>query len=1156
MSKAVIGYWRRSVADSERIGTYDGKNATKVAPAEITAGRLPSPHFENLSEEANRSVRSKSTPQRKSASTEEESVRSISVLVAPLVATRMKESTRLGDYAVPVWIPATLMEDGTLQRREKTKPWVPRNHLDGGGDGDQEMAIIGSFEELETRKLELGEPGEHWSDYLKYGKDLLPDSWREKLKTQGYAISADMSLIKQDNGAGVSTPLLKLYDHILEGKASIPALLEKFSSTTASTPLPPLGSTELFKESSRLHLGHVSPYHLSRSQRESVLAALTLEHGEVLAVNGPPGTGKTTLLHAFWSSQWVAAAERGELSPLTVVASANNQAIANVLESLGKDIAAKRWLPSIKAFGLFIASQSQQEKLGAGTEWIGGTGFTVAGDVFGKYFTEDFIDQAREALMRKARRFFALYNRSIPQDVGEAVNCLRQVLVDTCQHYRALIASAETHTTLVAQIEEMCPEGEASAISGLQHEVKEAEHHAALWDRFSVSWDAHLASLPFWRELLSFLSPVRAVRDAADRAALATMSPDRRGLEVALQDGGRMAVGKKARSLHDEFKSKQGEAEMRLKRIQETTAAIALIRKELKLKLRRWNPETTTDVFSEKGSLAVGDVARRRLLRLAVHYWEARWLSEATPMAEGAWRGSAKKAEKAWASLAMLFPCIVTTIYTGPRAFAHYGSQSEKDVPLYGIIDTLILDEAGQITPDTVGPMMALAKRALVVGDTEQLRPIPGVYKAIDYDNSVAFGVCADANDFARHLDSGVSAFSGSAMLLAQRATARSVGTGAPGMFLAEHRRCVDPIIAICNELSYDGAIIPERGTGTKAGIRPEYPFPHIGYAHIQGVEIQTPSGSRMNEIEADTIAQWISDNQETILSYYGKTDIDDCVAVATPFKAQGQKIAAALRLHDIYLSKCSTIHSLQGAEKPIVIFSSVHTKAGNSGSMFDRDREMLNVAISRAKDSFLVFGDMGKFDPSGSSRSSVLARHLFASPDNEIPVMVVRKKLAAVASVNLNILRSVEEHREFLNSCFTLAKERLVIISPWIGKHGVEKDHVMESIRECVGRGVRVDIYADRANMQKATYQAKAAARSLVDAGASVIEVANIHQKSIYVDLALMSEGSFNWLSASREDDKSGGPRRMLRDITTVLSGAGVERELTESLAFLDSQN
>jgi hypothetical protein len=1156
MSKAVIGYWRRSVADSERIGTYDGSNATPVKPTEITAGRLPPHYFENLSEEATKTTRRNLATKGKTVRVDEESARSVSVLVAPLLATRCRESVRRVDYVVPVWLPATLMEDGTLYRREKAQPWIPRDHLDGGGDTEQERTIIGSIEALEKRKLENSEPvGEGWSDYLKYGESLLPEGWQDNLISQGYSLSSEMSLIKQDKGTGASKHLLNLYDHILEGKASIPALLEKFSSSTTSTPHPPLGCAELFKESSRLHLGHVSPYHLSRSQRESVLAALTLEQGEVLAVNGPPGTGKTTLLHAFWASQWVAAAERGESSPLTVVASANNQAIANVLESLGRDVAAKRWLPSIRAFGLFIASQEQQTKLTADTEWIsGGKGFSGSGDVFGKYFTKDFIDQASEALMHKARRFFALYNRSIPQNVGEAANSLRQVLVATCRHYREVIAGVEKHNDLVAQIERMCPDGEARAVSDLQHVVKDTGHHAALWDRFRVCWDVHLASLPLWRELLSFLPPVRTVRDAADRAAL-EMSPDRRGLEETLRNGGRGAVGEEARKLHDEHKNRQREADARLRRIQETIAAIALSRKELRLKLRRWNPETQ-DVFSDNGALAVGDVARRRLLRLAVHYWEARWLSEASPMTEKSpWRANKGKAEKAWASLSMLFPCIVTTIYMGPGTFDYYAA-STNGVPHYGIIDTLILDEAGQITPDTVGPMMALAKRALVVGDTEQLRPIPGVYKAIDFDNSVAFGVCADANDYTRHLDSGASSFSGSAMLLAQRATARSVGTGAPGMFLAEHRRCVDPIIAICNELSYEGAIIPERGTGAKAGIRPEYPFPHIGYAHIQGVEIQTPSGSRMNEIEADTIAQWISDNQETILSYYGKTDIDDCVAVATPFKAQGQKIAAALRLHDIYLSKCSTIHSLQGAEKPIVIFSSVHTKAGKSGCMFDRDREMLNVAISRAKDSFLVFGDMGKFDPSGSSRSSVLARHLFASPDNEIPVMVVRKKLEASGSVNLNILRSVEEHREFLNGCFTLAKERLVIISPWIGKHGVEKDHVMESIRGCVGRGVRVDIYADRANMQKATYQAKAAARSLVEAGASVIEIANIHQKSIYVDLCQMSEGSFNWLSASREDDKSGGPRRMLRDVTTVLSGAGVERELAESLAFLDSQN
>lgn len=40
----------------------------------------------------------------------------------------------------------------------------------------------------------------------------------------------------------------------------------------------------------------------------------------------------------------------------------------------------------------------------------------------------------------------------------------------------------------------------------------------------------------------------------------------------------------------------------------------------------------------------------------------------------------------------------------------------------------------------------------------------------------------------------------------------------------------------------------------------------------------------------------------------------------------------------------------------------------------------MLNVAVSRARDSFLVFGDMGTFVPGTSAPSSVLAKYLFQS--------------------------------------------------------------------------------------------------------------------------------------------------------------------------------
>jgi len=45
----------------------------------------------------------------------------------------------------------------------------------------------------------------------------------------------------------------------------------------------------------------------------------------------------------------------------------------------------------------------------------------------------------------------------------------------------------------------------------------------------------------------------------------------------------------------------------------------------------------------------------------------------------------------------------------------------------------------------------------------------------------------------------------------------------------------------------------------------------------------------------------------------------------------------------------------------------------------------MLNVAVSRAQDSFLVFGDTKILDPCRPSPSGILARILFENERNEI---------------------------------------------------------------------------------------------------------------------------------------------------------------------------
>ena len=55
------------------------------------------------------------------------------------------------------------------------------------------------------------------------------------------------------------------------------------------------------------------------------------------------------------------------------------------------------------------------------------------------------------------------------------------------------------------------------------------------------------------------------------------------------------------------------------------------------------------------------------------------------------------------------------------------------------------------------------------------------------------------------------------------------------------------------------------------------------------------------------------------------------------------------------------TVHSLQGAERPIILLSPVYSKHADR-HFIDMSKSMLNVTVSRAKDSFLVFGDMDVF--------------------------------------------------------------------------------------------------------------------------------------------------------------------------------------------------
>lgn len=83
-------------------------------------------------------------------------------------------------------------------------------------------------------------------------------------------------------------------------------------------------------------------------------------------------------------------------------------------------------------------------------------------------------------------------------------------------------------------------------------------------------------------------------------------------------------------------------------------------------------------------------------------------------------------------------------------------------------------------------------------------------------------------------------------------------------------------------------------------------------------------------------------------------------VGIITPYKLQEQllqkEFAKRLKHTDIH-KKIGTVHSFQGSEFEVIIFSSVVSK-DSSLNFINQDISMLNVAISRAKEHFIVVGD------------------------------------------------------------------------------------------------------------------------------------------------------------------------------------------------------
>jgi len=158
-------------------------------------------------------------------------------------------------------------------------------------------------------------------------------------------------------------------------------------------------------------------------------------------------------------------------------------------------------------------------------------------------------------------------------------------------------------------------------------------------------------------------------------------------------------------------------------------------------------------------------------------------------------------------------------------------------------------------------------------------------------------------------------------------------------------------------------------------------------------------------------------------------------------------------------------------------------------------------------------------------------------------------------AASSVRRIHTLEEHRSVLRSVLTSAKDRVLIVSPFVSNSALTADNIPSLITSAVGRNVQVAIYIDDLLNREADgtlkKSAEAGISSLINAGAKVTVVGGIHNKTLARDTNLIAEGSFNWLSAVR----TAGGTHQREERTMIVEGDEVASMIEKELLGLAKQ-
>ncbi len=266
-----------------------------------------------------------------------------------------------------------------------------------------------------------------------------------------------------------------------------------------------------------------------------------------------------------------------------------------------------------------------------------------------------------------------------------------------------------------------------------------------------------------------------------------------------------------------------------------------------------------------------------------------------------------------------VFPIIATTCISAHRI-------GEPGV----FFDMVIMDEASQCnTAVSLVPILR-GESLMLVGDPQQLQPVILMDSA---DNRTLRKKYAVAQEY-DYIDNSIYK------------TYLACDPVSDEVLLRHHYRCHPKIIGFNNIKYYNGKLVID------SNVNSETPLRFVDVRDSESSIKNTSPG------EVEQIIRYILSNPQK------------SVGIITPFANQRALIVDALRKIGREDVACGTVHAFQGDEKDIILFSlglSDSTRI-KTYDWLKNNRELLNVATSRAREELIILGSGKNLDRLHSS--------------------------------------------------------------------------------------------------------------------------------------------------------------------------------------------